>query len=164
MTEPSQKNLDDKIRQFIQANEFDNNVISALEHYVYVISDSYDTPLYVGKGVGGRVLHHFKNIIDKEMPDTRTQILRALFEADQNPKVVIARYGIKEASEALIIESVLIDMLIPKLNKVLGHKAGQFGKTGVDWFGKRTCSHACESCRKLWKGFSFSNSKLIERR
>lgn len=79
-----------------------------LGNYVYIYRGSGDTPSYVGKGVGGRCLHHLK---DKGYSIDDCVIVARNLE----------KFKLDKKDASFVLESYLISTLSPEDNSVSGH-------------------------------------------
>ena len=97
--------------------------IEKLDYYVYLLTDQDNKVFYVGKGIGNRINHHFKELIDKE--SRKTDKIKQIIKLGKNVKKIILRHGLTE-NEAFVIENALIDYIgIENLtNIVKGHSKG----------------------------------------
>lgn len=76
--------------------------------YVYLYVDPRtNSPFYVGKGKGDRVLAHLSDRQDSE----KTQILRQLDDLGLQPRLEILSHGIRDEETALRVEAAAIDLL-----------------------------------------------------
>lgn len=99
------------------------STIEKLGYYVYLLSDKNNNVFYVGKGIGNRINHHFKDLIDKEVK--KTEKIKKIIQLGKNVKKIILRHGLTE-QEAFAVENALIDYIgIDNLtNIVKGHSGG----------------------------------------
>lgn len=99
------------------------STIERLDYYVYLLADQNNEVFYVGKGIGNRINHHFKELIDKD--SRRTDKIKQIIKLGKNVKKIILRHGLTE-NEAFAVENALIDYIgIENLtNIVKGHSKG----------------------------------------
>ncbi len=114
----------------------------ALQYYVYLYVDpSTNTPFYVGKGTGDRLLAHHgvEGSCDK---GSKLDELRAL---GVQPRIVVVRHGMTE-SEALAVEAVLIDHigLSNLTNQVAGHGTNTLGRMSLEQVRSRYAAEKIE--------------------
>lgn len=103
---------------------------SQIGYYVYLYLDpDTETPLYVGKGKGQRILAHLGADGDCD----KGRAMRALRDSGRQPVLRFVRHGLSEA-EALLVEASLIDVLGVEnlLNKVAGHRSGTRGSMSFE--------------------------------
>jgi len=108
---------------------FTKNTIEKLNYYVYMLVDPRDNSIfYVGKGKGNRVFQHASGILEDNIKenDLKTKQISEIINNGKDVISYIVRHNLDE-KEALMIESVLIDMIPYLTNKVKGHYSGQFG-------------------------------------
>lgn len=81
--------------------------------YVYIYKNPELTPLYVGKGIGNRALHHLKTA-----HKTKTQFAKVLFEMMQNGKTPHIEYLYVDSENAAYeLERKLIREIGRQINK-----------------------------------------------
>jgi hypothetical protein len=93
---------------------FDDGVADQLKWYVYVLADPFSgTPLYVGKGTGGRVFSHGREVLKRQheelVPGSKLAQIRSIFDRGRAPDQWILRHGIETEEEALGYEAAVID-------------------------------------------------------
>ena len=90
---------------------FSQKTQEKLKSYVYILIDPRDNKIfYVGKGSGNRVFSHINDAIFNSNETEKLEIIRAIKLDNLKVNHFIIRHGLEE-SEALIVESVLIDFL-----------------------------------------------------
>ena len=90
---------------------FSQKTQEKLKSYVYILIDPRDNKIfYVGKGSGNRVFSHINDAIFNPNETEKLEIIRAIKLDNLKVNHFIIRHGLEE-SEALIVESVLIDFL-----------------------------------------------------
>lgn len=93
------------------AKGFSQKTKEELKYYVYVLIDPRDNKIfYVGKGNSNRVFSHIEESIESLRDTGKLETIRAIKRNNQEVKHYIIRHGLEE-SEALLVESVLIDFL-----------------------------------------------------
>lgn len=104
-------------------SKLSQSTIEKLDYYVYLLSDQNNKVFYVGKGIGSRINHHFKDLIDKEVK--KTEKIKKIIQLGKKVKKIILRHGLTE-QEAFAVENALIDYIgIDNLtNIVKGHSGG----------------------------------------
>lgn len=91
--------------------EFKTSVIEALQCYVYCLVDPRTSKIfYIGKGTGNRVFNHADDALDENLSSLKLDIIRDIREHGFKVSYYIIRHGLNK-DEALLIESVLIDLL-----------------------------------------------------
>jgi hypothetical protein len=133
--------------------KFSQKTQEELKYYVYSLIDPRDNKIfYVGKGKGNRVFYHINESITNPIETEKLEIIRSIKSDNFNVKHYIIKHGLEE-SEAIIVESVLIDFLtfkdfedVAKIsNMVAGHHSFNQGIKTV---------HECEilyNCEELKK-------------
>ena len=108
-------------------------VVEKLGYYVYRLVDPQDgATLYVGKGVGERILSHereAKQLLTKQ--SRKLDRLREMHNAGRGPKLVIHRHALTE-KEAFEIEAALIDAYPDALNEVWGQGSSERGAQTIE--------------------------------
>jgi uncharacterized protein len=102
-------------------------VATHLKFYVYLYVDPRDgKPLYVGKGVGQRVLFHLGDARDSE----KTRAIAELKTLGLQPQLEILSHGLEDEETALRIEAAVIDLLgVGELtNAVRGFRSVEMGR------------------------------------
>lgn len=91
---------------------FDENTITSLRAYVYMLLDPRSLkPFYVGKGKGNRVFNHIECALnDESTASLKLDTIREICAVGKKPVYVIVRHGLTD-SVALDVESALIDTL-----------------------------------------------------
>lgn len=90
-----------------------------LGYYVYALVDPKDGKIfYIGKGHDDRVFAHARDALKPSdvTPSDKIEIIRRIIKRGEKVKCLILRHGLRE-HEALIVESVLIDLLTNKETK-----------------------------------------------
>ncbi len=132
---------------------FSQKTQEELKYYVYILLDPRDNKIfYVGKGCGNRVFSHINEEILNPSVTEKLQIIRAIKIDNLKVKHLILRHGLEE-SEALIVESVLIDFLtfkdfaeVAKIsNIVAGHNS--FNQ-GIKTISECEILYNCQELRK----------------
>ena len=111
--------------------ELPAEVRSKLGYYVYLYIDpTNDTPFYVGKGKGDRVLSH----LDVTGECEKAKRLEDIRRSGHTPKLVIARHGMKTQKEAFAVEAALIEQIGLEylVNKVAGHGTSEYGRMSLE--------------------------------
>jgi hypothetical protein len=91
--------------------EFSPKTQEELKSYVYILIDPrVDKIFYVGKGIGNRVFSHINEAVENPRETDKLETIRSIKKSNQNVKHYIVRHGVEE-SEAILLESVLIDFL-----------------------------------------------------
>ena len=81
-------------------------VARKLGYYVYVLFDPRtNTPFYVGKGKGRRVLNHFSEVVESRKRD----MINALQHACLEPKIEIFAHALPNEESAFRVEGALIE-------------------------------------------------------
>ena len=120
--------------------QFSQKTKEELRYYVYVLIDPRDNKIfYIGKGFGNRVFSHINEAITNPSESEKLGIIRGIKKENLNVKHFIIRHGLEE-NEALIVESVMIDLLtfkdfteVAKIsNLVSGHHSFNQGIKTVD--------------------------------
>jgi hypothetical protein len=107
-----------------------------LMHYVYAYVDPRDNKVfYIGVGRGDRIFSHY--LRRKVDVCEKSRIINEIIDADLMPKMLILRDGLKTQSEALLVESVWIDICQSQFfdttsfsrltNMVMGHHTNSHG-------------------------------------
>jgi len=65
------------------------STIEKLDYYVYLLTDQDNKVFYVGKGVGNRINHHFKELIDKA--SRKTDKIKRIIKLGKNVKKGVIR-------------------------------------------------------------------------
>lgn len=91
--------------------EFKISVIEALQYYVYCLVDPRTKKIfYIGKGHDNRIFNHANDALNEKLSSLKLDIIRAIRRSGLKVSYYIIRHGLSEA-EALLVESVLIDIL-----------------------------------------------------
>ena len=91
--------------------EFKVSVIEALQFYVYCLVDPRTNKIfYIGKGHGNRVFNHALDALNENLSSLKLDIIRDIIKNGLNVSYYIIRHGLSK-DEALLVESVLIDLL-----------------------------------------------------
>lgn len=91
--------------------EFKPSVIEALQYYVYCLVDPRSNKIfYIGKGHDNRIFNHANDALNETLSSLKLDIIREIRRKGLKVSYYIIRHGLSE-SEALLVESVLIDML-----------------------------------------------------
>lgn len=91
--------------------EFSAAVIEALQYYVYCLVDPRTRKIfYIGKGHDNRVFAHANDSLNENISSLKLDTIRDIRRSGLNVSYYIIRHGLTE-DEALLVESVLIDML-----------------------------------------------------
>lgn len=125
------------------SEQFSQKTQEKLKYYVYSLIDPRDNKIfYVGKGKGNRVFYHINEAISKPIETEKLEIIRSIKSDNLKVKHYIIKHGLEESeeSEAIIVESVLIDFLtfrdfedVAKIsNIVAGHHSFNQGIKTVD--------------------------------
>src|SRR5437870_4950292 len=105
-------------------------VARKLGYYVYVLFDPRrNTPFYVGKGKGRRVLDHFSEVVESRKRDT----INALMHAGLEPKIEIFAHALPNEDSAFRIEAALIDAFGLKrlTNQIRGWRSIETGRMSL---------------------------------
>lgn len=122
---------------------FSENARMQLGSYVYALVDPRtDKIFYVGKGAGNRVFDHCNFAIKEDDESLKLNLIREIIAEGLNVKHYILRHKLTDA-EAIIVESVLIDLLsYPEFNNesllaniVSGHHQWDRGIKSVEEIG-----------------------------
>ena len=108
-----------------------DGVAEHLGYYVYLYVDPRsNTPFYVGKGRGQRILAH----LDDPRDSDKTRMIAELQAAGIAPQLAILAHGLKDEETAFRIEAAVIDLLgLGQLtNAVRGWKSLQMGRMTLD--------------------------------
>jgi hypothetical protein len=114
---------------------------NALGHYVYVLIDPRDSKIfYVGKGEGNRVFAHLNCALDSDYKNAKYETIREIVKAGMQIRHYIIRHNLKDDKQALLVESVLIDLFTYKdfnlitniTNIVAGHDQRELGIKTVE--------------------------------
>ena len=100
--------------------QFNSLTKQYLGYYVYALVDPRDGKIfYVGKGHDDRVFAHARAALKPNdiVPSDKIEIIRSIIKRGDDVKTLILRHGLRER-EALIVESVLIDLLTNKETKL----------------------------------------------
>ena len=90
---------------------FKTSVIEALQYYVYCLVDPRTNRIfYIGKGSGNRIFNHANDALNDNLSSLKLNIIREIRSSGQKVSYYIIRHGLNK-DEALLVESVLIDML-----------------------------------------------------
>jgi hypothetical protein len=91
--------------------EFKQSVIEALQHYVYCLVDPRTNKIfYIGEGQDNRVFNHANDALNEKLSSLKLDIIREIRKNGLSVSYYIIRHGLSQ-DEALLVESVLIDML-----------------------------------------------------
>jgi hypothetical protein len=122
------------------AEQFSKKTQEELKSYVYALIDPRDSKIfYVGKGIANRVFSHINEAIINPSETEKLETIRAIKNDNLKVKHFIIRHGLEE-SEAVLLESVLIDFLTFKdfaevakmTNIVSGHHSFLLGIKTVE--------------------------------
>ena len=90
---------------------FKTSLIEALQYYVYCLVDPRTNRIfYIGKGSGNRIFNHANDALNDNLSSLKLNIIREIRSSGQKVSYYIIRHGLNK-DEALLVESVLIDML-----------------------------------------------------
>lgn len=114
-------------------------VSEALGHYVYKLIDPRDNKVfYIGRGQGERVLSHIREhttVGDKTATDyvisSKLSVIRSIKEEGLLPRHVIVRHGMT-ASQASLVEAILIEETPGLTNLVSGEGTDQYGRATLE--------------------------------
>lgn len=112
-------------------SELPPGVAEHLGYYVYLYVDPRTgEPFYVGKGIGDRVLAHFRDVRDNK----KTRLISELKAAGISPRLEILAHGLKDEKTAFRVEAAVIDALgLNQLtNAVRGWQSLQTGRMRFD--------------------------------
>lgn len=124
-------------------NGFSNNVLMHLGHYVYALVDPFDGKIfYIGEGQCNRVFDHAKAALSSPTKSDKLDVIRNIINRGKDVQSIILRHGLNK-NEALVVESILIDLFSNKLlkkrkidakltNKQAGHDMRELGIRMVD--------------------------------
>lgn len=133
--------------------QFSQKTQEELKSYVYALIDPRDSKIfYIGKGIENRVFFHINEAIVNTNGTEKLETIKAIKKDNLKVKHFIIRHGLEE-SEAILLESVLIDFLTFKdfaevakiTNIVSGHHSFNLGIRTIE---------ECEllyNCEKLKK-------------
>lgn len=120
--------------------QFSQKTKEELKSYVYALIDPRDSKIfYIGKGVENRVFFHINEAIVNTNETEKLETIKAIKKDNLKVKHFIIRHGLEE-SEAILLESVLIDFLTFKdfaevakiTNIVSGHHSFDLGIRTVE--------------------------------
>lgn len=106
-------------------------VAEQLGFYVYLYVDPRtERPFYVGKGIGSRVLSHFRDPGDSDKTATIAELLALGLE----PRLEILAHGLPDEEAAFRVEAAVIDLLgLGSLtNQVSGWRSLQLGRMTLE--------------------------------
>lgn len=105
---------------------FSHEICEKLKYYVYAYYDPADMsfPFYIGKGKGNRCFQH---LLDKS-DSRKVSKIREIYDRGQKPVIEIVRFNLENEREALVAESVAIDLLGKELTNIKkGFQSRLFG-------------------------------------
>ena len=110
---------------------FSHEICEKLKYYVYAYYDPADMsfPFYIGKGKGNRCFQH---LLDKS-DSRKVSKIREIYDRGQKPVIEIVRFNLENEREALVAESVAIDLLGKELTNIKkGFQSRLFGRRSLD--------------------------------
>lgn len=118
---------------------FPAGVAEQIGWYIYLYIDPRNEEVfYVGKGKDDRVFAH----LEDESESRKVQRIAAIRTAGKEPRLEILRHSLPDETTALLVESVVIDLLqnLPLTNIVKGHHSKQLGQMPVEEISARYAS------------------------
>lgn len=115
-----------------------------LGYYVYALAYPNGGKIfYIGKGQNNRVFDHARAALQPSIitPNDKIKVIKNILSKGKEPDILIFRHGLTE-KEALIVESVLIDLYTNKLTRhiVKGKLLNRQGGHGMRELGIRTAN------------------------
>lgn len=110
---------------------FSHEICEKLKYYVYAYYDPADMsfPFYIGKGKGNRCFQH---LLDKS-DSRKVSKIREIYDRGQKPVIEIVRFNLENEREALVAESMAIDLLGKELTNIKkGFQSRLFGRRSLD--------------------------------